>query len=456
MRKSHLKKRTLLRWLDGELDHLEFLKIVLETLTTHCSSCRRAWRGTLRERVPGQGMLAGFQREALKEGVDPARAVREAVDRVLQVKQALFAQELRIAEQALPILLTLPRERQQKALRENEEWSSNFKLAVLLLQKSRATALPDPAGSWHFAKLASSITAVEQKSSGRSAIAADLSALAEALHGNFHRICGAYREAESCFRAALKILDQGSGDPTVLADVLSYRASLLRDQVKLLEAEKLIRHAIKLYGKGGNSHSTGRAQMKLGLLLRDRGELEQAAMTLRIATESLDFDQEPILKTIVFRNLALCEAEGGDPAHGLDLLQKYVLEEEVPERVGFLVRWAEGAITILAGKEEAGLAMVEAARQGFLALEDAPNAAACTVELALFCAKLGRTQDVHRIALEALSLLLPLDLPDAALATFMLLEDAAVRERLSIELLRKMQEKIRKPSLWRGGPVAVN
>ena len=439
------------RWLDGEVDDLTLLKALLPHAVSQCPDCSAAWSQATAGRVPGQGLLAELQHAETDGGADPREAIERALTQLRGLKEeVLGSAKAGEIEGDLEEVLSLSRGARGRTVEKDPERYGRPQFVLALLRRSRSLAPRDPELSEQLAWLACKAAAAVTHSRRRQrAVVGDLLALGTALQGNAHRLLGEYKLAEKMLDDSLTLLDAGSGDPLVFADLLGYRGSLLRDLQRLPEAEKVVRRAVRIYRRCGEDHQAGRALLKLATIETELGHQALAQRSVRSSLGLLSFEIEPHLHEMAYGNLALYVAEGGETSKGLEILQAHPPRERAPRRSLLHREWIEGRILALAGHDEAAIAALDYAREGFAELNDAPNAAVSTLELALLYLEKGRTSDVRRLAGEAVPMLFSLDLSDRATAGLILFQQATEAETISVEALRRIHKSFADPKLWR-------
>ena len=448
---KHISADLFGEWMDRRRDDRSLLRQLLLHLVDFCPICEAHWREAVKRRVPGAVLLAEIQREGEASGLDAEEAIARAVQRIREHKHTILRTCLHAdeAQNYQEAVLALPPEEQKAAADALPPAAATLQIARLFLEESRKQAALDPPASKHLALLAGRAANKPFEERPYRLIAFDLRAVSAALEGNGWRLAGDYPVANACIFDAFRFMDQGTGDPVVLADIQSYRASLLRDEVKLEEALSSTRNAAKNYEAAGESHRSGRVLVKRALIEYDQGNPEQAVATLHTALERLNFANEPGLEAAVYRNLALFLSEAGDPIRGLEILREHGAQADTPRRLRLHLDWTEAKIHAHLKEWDQAFPMLEQVRSEFIDLADAPNAAAITVDTALLYAAAGRLAEVQRVALEALELLLPLHLPEAVLGIFMLLKETAQKKAVGTELLRRAEAQLSQARLWR-------
>ena len=88
--------------------------------------------------------------------------------------------------------------------------------------------------------------------------------------GDRHRVLGELKAAEGAFVHAAECLEKGgTGDPRILAEILSLEASLRLDQRRLEESLALMDRAINLHGKLGDRPGLGKAFLQKAKILQE-------------------------------------------------------------------------------------------------------------------------------------------------------------------------------------------
>jgi tetratricopeptide (TPR) repeat protein len=158
-----------------------------------------------------------------------------------------------LGEELARDLLSHPYEEQLRLAVERSdlhEWS----LAHVILEKSQAAAPSDPQKAAEFARVAERLTHFFPGYKPERVF--ELRARCLAHLASAFRILGEFQSAEEAFREGLLSLDQGGEEfGLVRAEILSLRASYLRDLRRLDEALELLKEARWLYeGEGATSH----------------------------------------------------------------------------------------------------------------------------------------------------------------------------------------------------------
>lgn len=437
-------------WIDGQIEDRELIEEMLVHLTALCPTCRESWFAASRQRTPGAAWFRELQREGKAQGLPAEEAIARAIRYVEEHKdKALQAEDREAAAELVEGLDSLEAVERGMRITALPPDGVRLELARILLQQSRACASDD-------AELA--VVRAEEAAQAANAaflprfqrlIATDIRAVAAGAEANGYRLLGQYAMANVCIAEAYRLADEGTGDPVAFADILSFRASLLRDQSRAQEAEPFIRDAISIYRKVGAEHRAGRAYLQLAAVYYDLNDPGKSAAAMGAALKRLDAEKDPETIQITHENRALVIAEAGDPARAREILDEHPSPPDRPERYRLQREWIEHRITGELGDHAAAAAGLEETRKAFAAMGDAPNAATATLDLALLYANSGQVEAMLDTAAEALPLLLPLNLPDEVLSSLMMLQEAAQAKTVSLALLRRLQRSFSRAATWR-------
>lgn len=438
------------RWMDGEISQRELFEALVAHLTELCPTCEEAWLAASRQRTPGSAWFRELQREKQAQGFTAEEAITRALRAVEAHKEdALQDRHRQAAEEHFARILALDPAKRSEQVAGLPADGASLVLARRLLEEGRRLAQEDAPASTAFAQLAALAARRPFEARLHRLIAADLRALAAAAEANGYRLLGQYAMAAVCIEEAYRLAEAGTGDPVTFADVLSYRASLMRDQNEVEQAGAFLRHAIAIYTKVGADRQAGRAYVQLATVHSDQGDPGKAAEATREALERLGPEAEMETVQAAYENLAFFVAQAGDPARAREIMAEHPSPARRPERFRLQREWQECVIASKLGEHAAATAGLERIRQTFVELEDAPNAATATLDLALVYGEAGQVAAMCRTAAEALPLLLPLGLPDEVLGTLMILQEAAQTQAVTAALLRQLHRDLRQPSTWR-------
>ncbi|MCH9652173.1 MAG: hypothetical protein K0U98_28350 [Deltaproteobacteria bacterium] len=451
MATRHLTIELVRQWIEQKVDTREFFWVLLSHVVLDCPICDMAWREGSRGRVPGRGLFAELQHKYSQEGMSGEDAIAKTIALVLSMKDdVLQSVSDELMEKRLQELLRLPMDEAIEAVGKSRTKFVHPRLAEKLLLRCEVaygTTSEEMADSAERAELVA-LRARELKKEWQP-FATDLHALAMTLQANALRLQGKYAEANDRLDFARRILDEGSGDPIVFADLSFYRASLLLDQYKHEDAIREAKLAVRVYGKCGEEHKAGKALMKLSLIHSEAGNAQQAVEVLQTATQNLDFSKEPRLEILVHENLALYLAEAGDPAKALEVLGQHPLDPRRNRRSLLKRDWIEARIqTALGETVEAGATLANI-REEFAEVGDAVSTALVSLDLALIFVEKGMAQQVKQLAEETLPLLQPMAIPQEIWAALFLFKQAADAEEVTDAVIESVREVVEDRRKWR-------
>lgn len=322
-------------------------------------------------------------------------------------------------------------------------------LAEVLLTRSVALALRDPEQAELFVDLADHVTRrLEQVNpllAGGPSAVRDLRALVEAHRGNALRLRRDITGARHCFARAHRLLEDGGGDVEVLARVMSLHGSLLLDVSRPRQALRCLTQAESIYRRLGAEIQRGRVLIKCANAWRNLAEPESALALTEEALECLEGEKDVTLKAKAVKNLAVCYWELGRYREARDILRSQRRLFDACPETAFQLRLCWLRAMIHQGLDEGAWAerAYGKARDGFLELGDAYNAALVSLDLAGLYLEQGRLAEVERDAAAIYPVLCRHELSAEAGAAFLLYVEAARRHRVTAHLVREVAGRLR-------------
>jgi tetratricopeptide (TPR) repeat protein len=382
----------------------------------------------------------------------PGRAERsfdEVFDRVqgkVLRAQADFEGEKAEARWLLSRLLGQPLER-QLILAANSRRYQTWGMCELLLAEAWGSRFREPRRTEALCRVAvAASNALPIERYGR-ALTSDFQARCWIGLANGRRILADFRGAQAALVEAQRFLAAGTGNPLEKAEWLDIRASLLVAQHKHREAEECIGRAIRIYVQLGEKHALGSALIKRAKICEAIEQHNRAIVLSRFGLELVEPEREPSLVLGGWLNLICCLHAAGRERDALAALAQsrplYLRSDDRSTVLRF--QWLEGLIAASLGRDEQAEGCLREARDGFIQLGVALAAGEVSLELAGLLCRQGRTAEVRALAVEMIALFESLETRQESLAAFLLLRQAAERDRVTEALLRRLGAALREP-----------
>jgi tetratricopeptide (TPR) repeat protein len=273
---------------------------------------------------------------------------------------------------------------------------------------------------------------------------------------NALRVQGEMRRTEEALLGADRQWVAGMAD---FGDVLDYearylalKASIRRDQRKLPEALDLLDQAIA--AAAGTPTLVPKLLLNQAKVLEELDLLEEAISVLLELEANLGNQEDERLSLCVEHNLLWLLTKSG---RFLDAKLRFTAVEERSRKLGndldlVRLRWIEG--TIAAGLGDAALAatLLLDTRAEFEARKMGYDVALVALELAVVYVREGRRSEVITLAEELIAMFRALGIDREALAAVALFHEAALGNRLTVELAEQVLDRVRRGTVERTGP----
>lgn len=340
------------------------------------------------------------------------------------------------------------RRHQMKAAKEKKE----RELTVTVLRKSRGSGIANLSPSWtkspsgrplaealsqlsfearysdprqmlrlaHQARMVAEATDAESYPPG---VVSDLRARTWAELANAHRVNEKYAEAEFALERAYENLEDGSGDPSLLAWVLNLEASLRKDQRRVPEAIDLFSRVYDLYLQLGELHCAGQAMVSRGVASGNAGDPVEAGRCLEQGLALLDRSRDPQLVAAAYHCLATALAESGEYHRAGELLLESGFRQAfATQPLGLLrLRWLEAKVHAGLGRLPQAEQILRKVREDFLEKDLRYDAALVGLDLANVWLRQGKDEPVQGLAEEILAIFESLEIrPEATKARLIL------------------------------------
>ncbi len=416
MEDAHLSMETLAKWLSGSLEHDDVLRSVIPHFLERCPVCRE-------------------RREAI------ARLQKE----VGHWNEEVVVLEGGEAPELWGRLAQIPYAEQLQRVEEDEDLHT-WGLCQFLLGKSREAVFSDPGQAVELANLALRIVRHLGEAYDPNWVR-DLRGRCFAYLGNARRVLGELRSADDAFVKAERCLEQSSsGNPEVRAEILDLKSSLRRAQRRLDEALELADGALELYRELGDRHGVAKTLLQKAKILEQAEEYKQAVEILILSGEEIDPASEPRLFVYFRFNLAVCFLQSGQPHEAEGLLPELRLRLQESSQPLDLVRlrWIEGNIHLALDRRGPAEAAFREVQREFLERRMGYDAALVSLDLALLYAQENCIGDLKRLASDLMPIFESRDVHREAIVALLMFQRACEEETLTVALVRKFAEYLRR------------
>lgn len=251
----------------------------------------------------------------------------------------------------------------------------------------------------------------------------DLQARAWAELANAYRVGDDLAAAREAMAVAVRRCRAGSGDPLLLARILSLTATLRSSEGMHQEAIALLDETYRLYATYGEPHLAGQSLLVKAAVVLGSGEPEQAISLLRQGLGLMEVEREPQLVLASLHNMVDALSRCGRFREARHLIWRTGLHTLMAaDPIGRLkLQWVEGRINAGLGRLDQAEAALSQVRQEF-GLAGLPlKQAMASLELARVRLKLGRTEEVEPLVEEMVTTFSALGLRREAVAALRLL-----------------------------------
>lgn len=319
----------------------------------------------------------------------------------------------------------------------DEQGFWTWALCEVLLEKSWALRHQDPKGMLHLSELAAEAAQRLDSSTYGEESVADLQARAWIGLANALRVSDQLPLAQEILKQAFEARKRGTGSPLLRARIAELSASLMCDLRQFPTAFRLLDLAIALYQRNGVYHEAGRALIQKGVHTGRSGDPEHAILLLAQGLRLIDRKREPKLPLHALHNILLFRIELGQfRIARIQLWEMRPLYELHSDRINLLrLRWLEGKIFVGLGDfERAGRALLQA-KERYEQTGMIYDAALISFDLASVWLQEGKRKEVRQLIQEMLETFRARYITREAIASLLMLRDAADRGALSLDLL---------------------
>lgn len=339
-----------------------------------------------------------------------------------------------------------PPQRQETMVRNHRRyWTQDF--CHLLMSRSHEARFSDTALMRHRASLAVMISdQLAASSPDCLRLLEDCRARAWAALGNALRVSGDLNSAEQALTVAEEHLENGNGDESLRAHLLSQLASLRFDQRRFDASLSLIRQVVRIWRSLRNPLEVARSLTKQAIATGESGKPKAAVQILLEAGRLIDSASEPRLALIILHSIIRFHIDGGQSEVALQLFveARQLYEREADPLIRVKALWLEGQILSAEGHLEPAIRQLSAAREGFLAQGNRYEAAIVSLDLAAAFAKIGRFEPIRELASETMREMEARGVRREAVAALLLLMQTASSEA-ALLLIRRVARALRAP-----------
>lgn len=398
---THLGKGELVDLLTGRLDAAGQQQ-ALNHLRGGCSFCQQHLRALAELLLKEEPWIAA--EPVVEDQYDEAFARASTVARSFRIR---WRKEMVKLERALSLLDQAPAGlgdesfpwRQAQALH-------GWPLYEALLQKSYEARFSDPNRMLNLAESAVRVAKhIKLERYPWPGFVSDLRARAFAELSNAYRVNDQLSAAESALNSAKELLDEGTGDFLLKAQVLDFGASLRSSQRRLEDAIELWDQVYRLHMEAGNVHLAGRSLISRGTSIHIQGYARESAHLFQRGLQMLDSGRDPSLENLGQLNKINALIDAGECHRAsLEFLQSGLRKRLANAPLNLLrLRWVEGKIHLGLGRPMKAERAFEAVWQEFLGMGRDYDAALVGLELAAVWLREGRAAQVRRLAKEMYS-----------------------------------------------------
>ncbi len=443
----HLTRRCYEMLMRGQIPPRRFLLRVFRHLLDACETCDQEWRQVGRQEGGSAGPPTSSdskQQGSIKDGPMSQRAVERVVEKICKMRLGVDEERLR-ARALLTELLELrdPKKRVQR-VRRSQRFRS-WTLCELLVLESRRVSFTNPAAAESLAELALEASWSLEDSGFSRPLVSDLLARGWAALANARRMASELAQSEETFLMAYFFLEQGSGDPMVLAEVIDLEASLRRDQRQIELALKLLDKAIAIYRRMGEDHLQGRTLLLKALTLAHSEDPDEAIRWIRRGLELIDPERDPRLTLCCHHSLVVYVNRSGrhaEAAASFETLQPLYGRFQEPW-IQLRRLWLEAEIAEGLGDLQGAESIYRTVRDGFLRQGIGYDAALVSLNLAALFATQGRNEEIRELATDMLQVFESRDLHREAIATLIVFQRAAQQETVTFEMVQGLARYLR-------------
>jgi hypothetical protein len=430
---SHLTDEEVDLFVEGRLEP-EACRRVVRHLVKGCRDCQAHLGGHVELRVLlGEEASPGLLDDSVYDGVID-RALAEALGEIPRWEAE---------KEQLGRLLETARTRPEGVLGVTEEEMqdlSGWPFVEGLLAEGQEARFRDPE-RLRFLAFAATVSA-RNLDRGRylPGQIADLCARAWADLANAYRLDHDFGAAEDALARAETYLEEGTGDPLILARLLDLEASLRSSQRRLSETLDLLAQVHRIYRQVGEDHLAGRALISRGINFSFDDRPQEALEHLRAGLALIDPARDPRLAAIGRYELVHALFDCGELRQaGQALLESGLREAFAQDPLNLTkLRWLEGKIHAGRGKLWRAEPVMREVREELRARGQEYDAALAGLDLAAVWLEQGKHSAVRALTEEILETFAVLDVRREGMKALHYLREACRREMATPALAQRV------------------
>ncbi len=341
--------------------------------------------------------------------------------------------------------LTGHSEAQQRLLIERSRAYRDPLLCLRLCRASEDAAADDPGKALKLAELALFIARRVDLDVASEGFRTRLEGWCMGFVANTQRVIGSDLPAtEGTWNRALRLWRIGEDPVGLLSEayLLDMEASFRRDQGLFPRAQKLHEDALKL----ARPEEVGIILLNQAVTRKESGDPEGALRSLEQAAQVLDGDQQPRRRLVLRYNQASSLLKLGRASEAVPLVEEV---KRLAERIGneidlIKTSWLDANCLASQGQKEEALIKLEQVRHEFAARKHPFDYALASLDVAQLYREEGRFAEIKVLAAEILEIFKAQQVHREALAAVILFQEAAEKERVTVELVRQLQDFLAK------------
>lgn len=234
-----------------------------------------------------------------------------------------------------------------------------------LLSQAWALRYESPAEMLRISRLALlRTTCISSEVEGAERVA-DVQSRAWAIYGNACRVASDLDEAQRALDRAAGLLEQGTGDPLIRAQIYDLQASLEASRGHYDQALTALEAAYAIHHERGDQHAIGRTLISMGLHAGNAGRIRDAMRMTRMGLDRVDEARDPSLVVSALHNQLWFFLESGRAREARTLLRIHRTRLATGEAQRLDLLWLDGRIKAALKDADGALEDLEAAERGF-------------------------------------------------------------------------------------------